>query len=120
MWFTGHDNLGSALGISTYPVIRFKAGRDSLYFKGNIEMPLHKGETVSVRYQEKNPSDAKINQAICIWGDTLAYSLLPLLLVLTLFFQRDIIPKKSMIVLGRRYLIKIVPPAKPTEHGALP
>ena len=36
MWYTGHGNLGSALGISTYAVIRYKAGSDSLYFNSNV------------------------------------------------------------------------------------
>ena len=73
MYFTGHGNFGSVLGISTYPVIWFKQGKDTIFFNGNVNIPLKQDETVSVRYQINNPSDAKVNSFACIWGDTVAY-----------------------------------------------
>ncbi len=70
MYFTGHGNLGSVLGISTYPVIWFKSGKDTIFFNGNVNIPLKPDEKVSVRYKTDNPSDAKVNSFTCIWGDT--------------------------------------------------
>src|SRR5450432_1560383 len=55
MYFTGHGNLGSVLGISTYPVIRFTSGKDTVYFNGNVNIPLKPDEKVSVRYQRNDP-----------------------------------------------------------------
>jgi hypothetical protein len=108
MEFTGHDNLGSALGISTYPVIRFRAGRDSVEFRGNIDLPLKRGESIFVRYQKNDPPDAKINMPICLWGDTLAYILLPSLFLLVLYLKPDIIPKKSKVKFGRYPFIRVL------------
>lgn len=112
VYFIGHDNLGSALGISTYPVIQFKAGRDTVEFNGNINLDINPGDRVSVRYQMSDPSDAKINAAICIWGDTLAYAFFPVLVLLIIYFIPDrfdpIIPKKSMILIGKKPFIKII------------
>jgi hypothetical protein len=108
MYFTGHGNLGSVLGISTYPVIWFKAGKDTLYFNGNVNIPLKEGERVSVRYQKNDPNDAKINTFSCIWGDSLAYELGPLLIFIIVFFHPDLVPKKSRILLGRKPLVKFV------------
>jgi hypothetical protein len=101
MLFTGHGNLGSALGLSEYPVIRFAIGRDTQYFNGNMKLDLKPGQPVSVRYLPENPSDAKVNAFVCLWGDSLAYSLLPTLVLLVLYLHRGIIPRKTHIVLGR-------------------
>ena len=110
MQFTGHDNLGSALGISTYPVIRFKAEKDSVEFRGNIDLRFERGEPVIVRYQKKDPADAKINLPICLWGDTMAYILLPSLFLLVLYFTPDIIPKGSKFEFGRYPFIRVLKP----------
>jgi hypothetical protein len=106
MYFTGHGNLGSVLGISTYPVIWFKNGKDTIFFNGNVNIPLKPEEKVSVRYRKKNPADAKVNSFTCIWGDTLAYELGPFLILLVVFFHPDLVPKKSVIILGKKPLIK--------------
>ena len=105
MRFTGHDNLGSVLGISTYPVIRFTRGTDTIYFNGNVNIDLQKGEMIPVRYQKNNPSDAKVSTFVCIWGDTLAYGLLPLLVLVVLYLHPDI---KSSIHIGKKPFIMIV------------
>jgi hypothetical protein len=108
MYFTGHGNLGSVLGISTYPVIWFKVGKDTIFFNGNVNIPLEPGERVPVRYQKNNPSDAKLNTITCIWGDTMAYNMGPFLILLVVFFHPDLVPKKSVVILGKKPMIKFV------------
>jgi hypothetical protein len=44
MEFTGHGNLGSVLGMSTYHVIMFTVGSDTFHFNGNINIPLRRGK----------------------------------------------------------------------------
>jgi hypothetical protein len=105
MFFTGHGNLGSVLGTSTYPVIRFQAGHDTLYFNGNVNIPLKEGQVVPVRFQRKDPTDAKIDVFSCIWGDTVAYELAPFLIFLVILFHPDLVPKKSKVVLGGKPFI---------------
>lgn len=106
MYFTGHGNLGSVLGISTYPVIWFKSGMDTIYFNGNVNIQLKPGELVSVRYRTANPSDAKVNSFICIWGDSLAYELGPFLIFLVIFFHPDLVPKHAKVELGSKPWVK--------------
>jgi hypothetical protein len=77
-------------------------------FNGNINLDLVRGETISVCYQKNNPSDAKMNSPICIWGDTMAYLLLPFLFLLVVFLKPDIIPKKSKVLLGKKPFIGIL------------
>ncbi len=102
MYFTGHGNLGSVLGISTYPVIWFVVGKDTIYFNGNVNIPMKEGEKISVRYQRSNPSNAKMNVFTSIWGDTMAYMLGPLLIFLVIFFHPDLVPKKAKVMIGRK------------------
>jgi hypothetical protein len=101
-YFTGHGNLGSVLGISTYPVIWFKAGKDTIFFNGNVNIPMKDGERISVRYQKNNPLDAKMNVFTSIWGDTMAYTMGPFLILLVIFFHPDLVPKKAKIAVGRK------------------
>ena len=108
MYFTGHGNLGSVLGISTYPVIWFISGKDTIFFNGNVNIPLQEGEQVSVRYKVKNPSDAKVNSFTCIWGDTLAYEFGPFLILLIVYFHPDLVPKKASILLGKKPFLRFL------------
>ena len=108
-WFTGHGNLGSVLGMSTYPVIRFNTGTETISFNGNINLPSKPEEKISIRYQKNNPSDAKVNTFLSIWGDTLAYALGPVLVLLAFFFIPDIFPKNSRIRFGKRPFIYLLP-----------
>ena len=115
--FTGHGNLGAALGITTYPVIKFFTNTDSIYFNGNADLALKEGEIVNVLYQEEDPSDAKINSFMTLWGDTLAYSLGPLLVFVALFLMPDVFPKNSLIRFSRKHIISIVQANKPKDGG---
>lgn len=108
MYFTGHGNLGSVLGISTYPVIWFKQGKDTIFFNGNVNIPLKPDEKLSVRYQVKNPSDAKVNSFICIWGDTMAYEFGPFLIFLIVYFHPDLVPRKAKIRVSRKSGIQFI------------
>jgi len=107
-YFTGHGNLGSVLGVSTYPVIWFLSERDTVYFNGNVNVPLKPDEKVSVRYQSADPSDAKMNTFSCIWGDTMAYELGPLLIFIIIFCHPDLVPRKSRILIGSKPLLKFL------------
>ena len=117
MRFVGHGNLGSVLGISTYPVLRFVADGDSIYFNGNINMDLKKGDEISVRYQGDNHSDARINTFLGIWMDSVSYALLPFLILLVIYIMPErldpIIPKKSKIILGRKPFLQVIKPVHP-------
>ena len=81
--FTGHTLETD--GISSHPVLRFKAGKDSIFFNGNSNLRLPRGALVPVRYQKDTPSDARVDIPLSIWGDTLAWSMSPFLAILVLY-----------------------------------
>jgi hypothetical protein len=96
-YFTGHGNLGSVLGLSTYPVIRYVVHGDTLDFNGNINMPLRDGEAVPVRYQHADPANARIATFTGLWADVLIYSAGPFLVIVALLLTPGLIPKRIMI-----------------------
>lgn len=108
MEFVGHDNLGSVLGMSTYPVVQFKVGDSVFHFNGNMNLSLQKGQSIEVRYQRNNPSDARINSLGTVWGDTFAYGAGPTLCWLVLLLSPGIVPWKSRVKIGRRTGIQIL------------
>jgi hypothetical protein len=111
--FVGHDDIGSALGMSTYAIISFKAGNDTVLLRSSLALNLRNGETISVRYQKNNPADAVVNNFFNIWAGTIAYGLFPALILLVLYIMPErmepVIPRKSKILIGKKPLIKIIP-----------
>jgi hypothetical protein len=111
MRFIGHGDLGSALGISSYPVISFTLGGDTIYFNGNVNLDAKRGDQMAIRYQKSNPSDAQVDSFSCMWMSTVSYALLPTLILFVLYLTPDrfdpLIPKGHVIVLGKRPFICI-------------
>jgi len=112
MRFVGHGNLGSTLGISTYPVLRFVVNGDTVYFNGNVDTDLKQGDDVPVRYQRNNPGDAVIDSCISIWMPTVAYALLPILVLTVLYILPDsldpIVPRRAKMIIGKNPFLRIV------------
>ena len=111
MCFTGHTL--TSIGTSSHPVILFTIGKDSIFFNGNSNLDLAPGSSVPVRYQKDNPSEARLDYAISIWGDTLAWSLFPILVLTVLYLTplrwAPLIPRGTNIRLdARRPFIHII------------
>jgi hypothetical protein len=118
-WFMGHT-LELHGDISQHLVILFKAGKDSVTFNGAGNVGFRVGDAVPVRYQKDNPSDARIDVAICIWGDIWVNSLLPEVVLLVLFITPDrfdpLIPWNARIRIGIKPLIKIIAHDTASQH----
>jgi hypothetical protein len=113
IYFMGHD-LELNGSVSSHLVILFKIGKDTFTFNTLSDLPFKNNEPVPVRYQKNDPSDAKVNLPDRIWGDTLVYSIAPVLLLLVLFLTPDrfdpLLPGKSKILIGGKPWIKIISP----------
>lgn len=118
VWFMGHT-LELNGSISGHLVILFQAGKDSVTFNTADNWNLKVGDTIPVRYQKTDPSDAKVDIRIAMWGDIWVNSLVPELVLLILFVTPNrfdpLIPWKSKIRIGIRPFLKIIPP--PLESG---
>jgi hypothetical protein len=108
MEFVGHGDLGSALGMSTYPVIKFEVGDRIFHFNGSRNVPLKKGEKVDVLFQKDNPGDAMINSFATIWGQTIAYAMGPLLVYLVLLVSPGVIPWRARLKIGWPSIVQVV------------
>ena len=100
MGFVGKTYAGQIVHV--YSVIKYPAGKDTLWFNGNDNILYKRGEIVPVRYLVDNPSDARINIFTSIWGDTIVYGGIPLLIALISFLHPEIVPYRSKIVIRRR------------------
>lgn len=100
MGFVGKTYTGQL--VKVYSVISFVAGRDTVWFNGNDNVLYKEGEPVPVRYERNNPTDARINIFGSVWGDTVVYAGIPLLILLIVFIHRGIIPRKARISLNAR------------------
>lgn len=85
----------------TYSVIWFVAGSDTIWFNGRNGIIFNEGETVSVRYQKEDPADARLNIFLGIWGETVVYGGIPVLIWFVIFLHPAIIPYRSRVKLIR-------------------
>lgn len=104
--FTGGE-LDAISGTKKYLVIRFPVSKDTVEFNSNMYFRVPDGAAVMVRYSRFDPSDARLDLPVCIWGDTLVYILLPvgiwLVLLLTPNRFDPLIPWGSKVRLGGRW-----------------
>src|ERR1700730_8109361 len=75
MGFVGKSYSGQIAHV--YSVIKFIAGKDTIWFNGNDNILYQPGEVVPVRYQRDNPSEARIDVFPGMWGDTIVYGGIP-------------------------------------------
>ena len=107
MSFNGKSITGQIM--HRYSVILFMAGNDSIWFNGNDNLLFKEGETVPVRYISSHPSEARINIFSAIWGDTVVYGGIPVLILLVIFLHPQIIPRQSKIKLAtKRPFIEVI------------
>ncbi|RYF86538.1 MAG: DUF3592 domain-containing protein [Chitinophagaceae bacterium] len=109
------EGIGSASGISlgrdTYALVSFSTGKDTVYFQGKDD-DYQQSDIVPLRYQPKNPEDARIATFHSLWGNTIAYIGAPLLFLTIFFFAKDLVPHRSKILIGKKPFFKVIPPAK--------
>jgi len=106
--FEGMGESGEQIRLD-YSVIHFKHGKDTIWFNGLGNLHLQAGMPVPVRYQTGNPSDAKVDIFVSIWGDTLVYGGIPLFILLILFLHPKVVPRRSKLRLShKKPFIRIV------------
>ena len=98
MGFIGKSYTGTY--VHNYSNIRFKAGKDTIWFNGIDNIFFKEGETVPVRYQRSNPYEARIDTFAAIWGDTVVYGGIPVIILIALFLHPAVIPRRSRIRLS--------------------
>jgi hypothetical protein len=102
---------GFSLGSDTYAYVSFMVKKDTFYFHG-MDDNYKQGDVVELRYQKKNPEDAKLSTFYSLWGRTIAYCGAPLIFWIICFFAPDIVPNGSKILVGKKPFLKVVPVQK--------
>lgn len=112
VWFVGRSiNLDGS--ISAHLVILFLAGKDSISFNAPLSLPFREGEPVPVRYVRNEPSIARVNTPLRIWGDTLVYGIWPVLVLLVIYLIPEsldpLVPRRSKVQINRKSIVRIIP-----------
>ena len=112
VWFTGHT-IELDGSISSHLVILFLTGKDSIKFEAPASLQLKEGQPVSVRYEKANPTTARLDLPLRIWGDTIVYSLWPLIVLIVIYLIPDsmdpLFPRKSKLRVSKQNLFEIIP-----------
>jgi hypothetical protein len=99
-------------GTSDHYVVKYRVGKDSLFLNTADALDRQKGAIVPVRYQKKSPDDAYVNDLIGIWLTASIYALFPLLVLIVLYCTPErfdpLIPRNSIIEIGRKPFLKII------------
>ena len=92
-----------------YTKISFSTGKDTVWFNGMANYIFKRHEAVPIRYQRSDPSDARIDSFIGLWGDTLICMSPIFLIIVICFFHPDLVPVRSKIWLfSKKPFIQIV------------
>lgn len=121
IWLSGTETTNGTMGfvgksytgqlIHTYSNISFKVGDERIWFNGNDNILFKEGSVVPVRYSRLNPHEACINIFASVWGDTVVYGGIPLLILSALFLHRHIIPRHSLLQISfRKPYMKLIGP----------
>lgn len=102
------QRMGMNIGKSTYALVSFKAGADTVWFQG-LDQNYKEGDTVPVRYRRNDPSNARVATFLSLWGDVLGWAVIPLMVVVVLYFSPDMVPKRAMVLVGRKPFIRVIP-----------
>ena len=94
--------------VRTYSVIIFFVGKDTAWVNSGDDIIYQKGETIPVRYQPGDPSNARVATFGGIWSNTCQYASAPFIILLIIFLHRGIVPRQSTIrVMGKNPFIQV-------------
>ena len=65
-----------------------------------------------MRYVRNQPSEARVNTFLRIWGDAIVYGIWPVLVLLVIYLIPDsldpLVPRKSKVQFDRKSIIRII------------
>lgn len=93
--FQGKEYTGQL--VHNYTVVMFVVKKDTFFFNTSDNIFFEAGTAIPVRYQIKNPTDAKPGTWSGIWMESIFYSAMPLLVILILLVHPSLIPYRSSL-----------------------
>ncbi|WP_336515654.1 hypothetical protein [Pollutibacter soli] len=96
--FQGKEFAGQL--VHNYTVVMFVVKKDTFFYNTSDNIFFQPGTAVPIRYQKKNPADAKLGTWSGIWMGCIFYSAMPLLIILILLAHPSLIPYRSSVRLS--------------------
>lgn len=98
LFLEGKGEAGDQIPLN-YTLIWFRLGKDTIWFNGLGNLHLPEGTVIPVRYQAGNPYNAKVDIFEGIWGDTVVYAGIPVLMLVAVFLHPLVIPRRKKVLL---------------------
>jgi hypothetical protein len=98
LFLEGRGEAGDQMPLD-YTLIYFRLGKDTIWFNGLGNLHLPEGTRLPVRYQPGNPYDARVNIFEGIWGDTVVYAGIPVLMLIVVALHPTVVPRRKKVLL---------------------
>jgi hypothetical protein len=98
LFLEGKGEAGDQMPLN-YTLICFRLGKDTIWFNGLGNLHLPEDTRLPVRYQTANPYDARVNIFEGIWGDTVVYAGIPVLMLVAVFLHPLVVPRRKKVLL---------------------
>ena len=99
MAFEGKGEAGDQIPLD-YSVIYFRHEKDTIWFNGLGNLHLPPNTPVPIRYNIDDPHDVQVDIFAGIWGKPLVYGGIPLLMLLVIFLDPVVVPRRAGIRLS--------------------
>lgn len=98
LFLEGKGEAGDQMPLD-YTLIYFRLGKDTIWFNGLGNLHLPEDTRLPVRYQVGNPYDARVNIFEGIWGDTVVYAGIPVLMLIVVALHPTVVPRRKKVLL---------------------
>jgi len=86
----------------SHSICYFIKGNDTIWFNATGSLRFKEGDSIRVRYQAGNPSDARVMSFRGYWGGTIIYGGLIFLVILVAFLNKGVFPTGLKIELPKK------------------
>lgn len=96
--------------VNEYAVVSFITGKDTIWFNSSDGVMLKKGIPVTVYYMRNNPNNARIGVFSEIWGPSIGYGSVPILVLLLAFIHPNLVPRRVFFkVKAQKPFVETIP-----------
>jgi hypothetical protein len=118
--FAGNGNAGDQISLD-YSVDYFRHGRDTIFFNGFGNLDYCPGDSIPIRYQTSDPSNAKVDLFVAIWGETAVNGGIPLVMLLCIYIHPGVVPRRACLRLAfKKPFVFIVEPIQIHQYDVFP
>jgi hypothetical protein len=106
--FEGAGNAGDQISLSN-SINYFRLGKDTILFTGMGNLEYCPGDFIPIRYQVDRPADAEIDRFIALWGKSMVFGGIPLVMLMCIFLHPGVVQRHAKLrLIFKKPFIQIV------------